>query len=877
MRSSRVPPARTPFIGRAHDLQELEGVLARGTRLVTITGVGGMGKTRLAAEIGRRAEHQGRTVIYCDVAKMVSAEGLDLAVLRALRPEESMEAITDRRSSILEQLYATGPTLLILDAAEALANELTPRLDEWLDASDSLVALVTSHHPLGMEGEHVHPLSPLALEDARALFKARSLNMGAEASTLDDETLDRTVEGLGRIPLAVELGASRLGSLFGTPSETGSSSPLNARMSEALSRSWRSLSASEQALLRLVSTFLGAFSSTDAVRMAPAEVRPELSSAFDGGLTRGWIAVKQEEGSARYVLLDPIRAYIASILDPSQKTEVALAHARYCAEAAESASLLHERYGDREQSLILDRLWQETEIAAVRCAEVDPAVAARALVAFPARRWVSFATPRRIALAKSLSTHTSLPAHVRTKLAIATGVLAAWSETQPSENGGNDPFAGSDQWPISRVEIATWTRSYATMVGMRGDYRAAIDFTLRAAAILDEEDAPYARSYTYTLLGRLAKHHGDMTRAEHCALTAVASARQCNADALELDALTDLVDQAASRGDVAAVNELIARGGAIRQDEVDVRIRVFWVVATSLVGLWLGTPDVARERIRRRLPAVLEDVPSVGWRLASATIGWIQLDLGHRIEARTALVEALDDRRLSSTSDIDPAIVASLGLVHASLGAFGLCRQIYADLESDPRASEPRIVGTIALLRALSWWIMAMGEARVDQQAEAKRQTAQELDRVLRDRRHQFVPLVERIAERWVRAALSGTAAFLGAPQEPTRRRQLWISQRSGTFRVDDGAAVSLEGHPLLQRLLFALVNERAPGGTGSIPRDALIQKGWPDERILVDAARVRLRVAIRRLRALGLEEILITTGDGYALHPDLMISHLDA
>ncbi|MFI6351176.1 ATP-binding protein [Streptomyces sp. NPDC050743] len=199
------PPLElTTFVGRRAELGELADALG-AARLVTVTGVGGVGKSRLAARVAAGwAGGAGRV----ELAPVRDAQFVEYAVAEAL-------GLTDHtarppRQTLLEHL-AGRPVLLVLDGFEHLVEACAELTAELLRKLPRLRVLAVGRRPLGLAGERLSPLAPLGEDEAVELFTDRAREQGLEVSDGPEvRELCRRLEG---IPLALELAAGRLRAL----------------------------------------------------------------------------------------------------------------------------------------------------------------------------------------------------------------------------------------------------------------------------------------------------------------------------------------------------------------------------------------------------------------------------------------------------------------------------------------------------------------------------------------------------------------------------------------------------------------------------------------------------------------------------------------
>ncbi|WP_433380043.1 ATP-binding protein [Actinoplanes sp. CA-142083] len=204
-----LPAELSSFVDRVGERAALKRLLT-AARLVTVTGVGGVGKTRttlrVAAEV-QRAFADGAW--FVDLSALARADLVVEAVGQSLGLRDQS---TRPQVEILAEYLAGRRLLLVLDNCEHLAESCAELIDSLLRAAPGLRVLTTSRQPLGVQGEHVFPLPPLPVDDAAVtLFveRARASAPGFALTDADQDAVDRLCRGLDGIPLAIELAAVR--------------------------------------------------------------------------------------------------------------------------------------------------------------------------------------------------------------------------------------------------------------------------------------------------------------------------------------------------------------------------------------------------------------------------------------------------------------------------------------------------------------------------------------------------------------------------------------------------------------------------------------------------------------------------------------------
>ncbi len=200
-----LPSPTTELLGRAADLEQLGELLGSGARLLTITGPGGVGKTRTAlqvAHLGAAAYDDG--VWFVDLSELTGPGQVPQAIAEVLGVEPSGDDIV----GAVRAHVARRRMLLVLDNFEQV-DDAAGLVTQLLEAADGLQVLVTSRVPLRLYGEQVRQLEPLAPDDAVTLFCARAIAADPRFDTSQVAAIHDLCTALDRLPLAMELVAAR--------------------------------------------------------------------------------------------------------------------------------------------------------------------------------------------------------------------------------------------------------------------------------------------------------------------------------------------------------------------------------------------------------------------------------------------------------------------------------------------------------------------------------------------------------------------------------------------------------------------------------------------------------------------------------------------
>ena len=387
--STSLPPASlTPLVGREREVDEIVNMLRQedAVRLLTLTGPGGIGKTRLGIEVAREAAADfPEGVAFVALAPVGDAALVMASVSQALglREAAGVQPLEALRQHLREKKF-----LLVLDNFEHV-SEAAPEVVELLGSCANLSVLVTSRAPLRLRGEHEYAVSALAVPDptrmpqaqevahtpAAKLFveRAREASPAFEINQANAASVAAICWRLEGLPLALELAAAQtrylgptaLLSRLDQALEAGGARDLPERqrtMRATLDWSHGLLHEPEKELFRRLSVFAGGFTleaaeevcATGAVEAG--EVLVLLRNLVEQSLV---VAETSPEGEIRYRMLEPVRQYaLEQLRAGGEEDEARRRHARHYLALAEEAE---PRIKGHEQAEWLDRLEVEND------------------------------------------------------------------------------------------------------------------------------------------------------------------------------------------------------------------------------------------------------------------------------------------------------------------------------------------------------------------------------------------------------------------------------------------------------------------------------------------------------------------------------------
>lgn len=584
-----LPNPTTSLVGRERELREIRGLLLieSEVRLLTLTGIGGVGKTRLALEAARASLDEGRFadgVAFVTLAPLEDPALVAPTIARSLgvREEQGQSALDTLRVHLLEKQM-----LLVLDNFERLL-EASAEVARLIEACPGLRVLATSRAPLRVRGEQEYPVPPLGLPSSShgpsedEIIATPSGRLFAERAKAASPSFALTAENapsvaaicwrLAGLPLALELAAAKVRLL--------EPQALLARLDRALSTAWTRdlperqrtmraaldwshelLSEPERKLFGRLSAFAGGFT-LEAAEAVGTDEKPEEVLGLFGALVEQSLVVVQPPGpgtEARYGMLEPVRQYALEKLEHSEEAAATRRlHAAFFLGLAERAE--PELHGS-DQPEWLKRL--ESERDNLRAAfswslgsTGDPQTAARlgwALQLFfyvrgyhrEGRRWMEQALEHE------------LPDALRGKaLQVAGGMAYAQGDYPAAEGWYLGALRLSRRLGDKLVEAYALTGTGVVEMA-RSEHAAAASSLQEAIAIFERCGEDYGVAVSRVYLGSVLLALGEGERAQEAFEEALAWVRPAKNPTLTLTTLYSLAQSALARDDHAEAGRLL--------------------------------------------------------------------------------------------------------------------------------------------------------------------------------------------------------------------------------------------------------------------------------------------------------------------------------
>lgn len=547
-----LPAEPNAFIGRERDVPELVELL-QSARVVTLSGAGGIGKTRLAIRVARQALDS-----FDDGVHLIGLAGIarpELAVsLIADSIGVSPEPGLDRRDTLVEALRYRR-VLLVLDNCEHLIEEIARLGHALISDAPHLRLLTTSREPLRIPGESIWRVPPLKLPlgkdpdeiaecEATRLFTKRAMEAraGFELTPDNAETVAQICRALDGMPLAVELAAARVGMLsvrqiaerlddrFRLLTSRDRTAPVRQRtLRSTVEWSYDLLDAMEKTLLRRLSVFADGWTIESAERVCADRNLPEselldlLGALVDKSLV---VAGGEVAGAVRYRLLETVRVFAAERLAAAGEDRVIWRKHRD--QAIEQA----ERW--YAEAIVLQRPWRLKLETMLRFnAELDNL---------------------RAVLAECVDSH-----DVESGLRLCAALRVAWGYRGQFDEGMGwiERLLGLGTDEVSPQVLARALVTYGDAALEQGRITLAHEPTEAGLALCEKAGDHAYIAHAQQNLGLIALREGQMEEAERLFGAAVRLSREIGDTYRECYTLSSLAELAAARGDFGVALGLV--------------------------------------------------------------------------------------------------------------------------------------------------------------------------------------------------------------------------------------------------------------------------------------------------------------------------------
>jgi predicted ATPase/class 3 adenylate cyclase/Tfp pilus assembly protein PilF len=622
-------PEPDVFVGREKELRSLARAFEDGAQVVTLLGMGGIGKTRVAQRYARGwlGSYPGGAW-FCDLSHARGTDGIAFAVAQAL---DLPLGRVDPVQQLSAALAARGDCLVILDNFEQVARHAAETLGVWLRNAPAARFLVTSRELLGLAGEQVQVLPALSTEEATSLFERRLISAGAGDawSPADAGALPKLVEMLDRLPLAIELAAARgrtvapadqikrMGERFRLLASRSGRHDRQATLRATLDWSWDLLSEPDRSALAQLSVFEGGFT-LDAVE-AVVDLSGFSPEPWAGDSLQSLVekSLVRRVNSRRFELLRTVQDYAAERLGG----------------AAPDALQRHWRFFSQ---------LTEAQATASKCVEIENITAAchRATTAAKTGEIVDAAK-------------------------CAVGVLGnAWAALRlwgPFRSAIELAGPLVDLQALSACEQAHVQRVLGGAAGLLGDADSAAEHYEKGCALARADGASEFEAQLLCLLGDLRVRHGQFQAAED----ALNEASQITkGDSLTMVMLHNARgNHALATSDAPQADEHYGRALQVALRLGDLRWEGGVHGSLGSVAVVRGDLNLARSHLERAVQ-VADELGDRQWAgNARCNLGLLLFELGQFGDARLALEKALKVATDLGYRRLEAMTLCNLGLV----------------------------------------------------------------------------------------------------------------------------------------------------------------------------------------------------------------------
>lgn len=903
------------FVGRTDALAWLDRRLQNG-HLVEIVGIPGIGKSRLARRcLACRRREQDEQWIRLDLRPHPGLHDALAELADACNVDtDSVGSTGELASKIGGRLASRGIDGVLLDNAEALSRD-AGLIHTLVESAFGVAWLATCRTPLAGVASETLQLGPLPAEQAAELFRLRARDhwMGTGHPSTDDQAVERLVDLLDGHPLAIEAAAGRINALppdalanrlAGNRSADSPDSGVVPAVERLFEDAWHSLEKSDRRLLADASTFAGPLPFRLVDALAEADQDPGGIGALEQLVRSGWLEPLESDGGERaYRIPEMLKNFVRRQLEADGGARRIIdRHARIVSQEADTLADRLVRTGDRSVADRLRRRVPELITIFDRLAGRAPARAVRALLPL---RWLvrlDWLTPpirRRLdracdpAILESCSPSTagliqSLAAEIRHRAGepnaaaeLATEACRRIDETVEASTAAELHVSAS--LPLASLDLDS--------------ARQQLDSALER---LDGLDRPVLEARAYERLGFVDLSNFALVEAREAFQTAHRALRRTDHHLFLPSVLTGLgyVDHRLDRPETARNTFREALDIAVTTDRTPVAAAARFNLGVVL----LAGGD--KESARKHLDEAADTLSTVGRPTQAAAarlrLGLAELELGDGERGCSSLRDALEIARRADDSHNQALAEALLALVGddprpdqltlplrdlqfdadpdaaAALLAYATVTFADADRPDQTRLCHRQLLELVSVLSSEDRYLNHVVETTIG----ACRFALESLDRAdlvdehdgprippdqLADTDNPFARLVGRgFAELLSLEDDEPDSRIIPATDNQTHH--LRVHRRGHWFVVDQGDPVDLTSREPLRRILSELVAIATDESRRGASVDDLIEAGWPEAEPTRSSGANRVYYTIRKLREFGLEDVLVTSEQGYRL-----------